>query len=206
MKIKKYILLILLILPIASAEYFETDIIVKYEIETFGNLTYYKLNVTTENKGDSFSRTNITSNIDETFTLTIWRKITQNQTEFELLLDRFENDLEICNFTEKGEFDYFLGHRSEFDNFNETYLSYFSNIDYKAQKDACETQKTSLNNQMEELRKEKDKKGENNFLYALGAAGIIYGFCYYSWKMPRKTKQPGAKDYPDVGGKGNVKW
>ncbi len=208
MKMYKFIVNIFLLsfifLVPVNAEYFETDITVRFtsEFHNQSNNTYSLHNITviTENPGNSFNNTGLTntSEFEQTFTLTIWRELRKNETELENITNRLREEIDCLSSTK--ELEYLRGINMSIDSANKTFQSFFQNVNYKSQFETCQNSITTLNQQVTTATTEKEKAKDNNMVVILGVGAIGLGLGWTLWGKKFKTNRPGEGDFPDSGG------
>ena len=187
-------LLLILLLPFVSAEYFNVEFEVDIYSVSDNNNTYSIVNIITENSDDNFTILN-TTNIGEKFTIAIWRDVGSNQSDIENVTETLK--LLIGDAANKEQCDYLLGMNDSINKINNTFYAIFDNVQYKSKYDTCESQKGTLNSQLSTIGGEKDTLDEQKFVYGIG--GIILGaVAYHSVKGPKKIRQPGARSNPDI--------
>ena len=205
---KKFILFTLILIPLIQAEYFSTDIQIKLDSYILDNQTYQNITITSENPNNVFFMANISNKSSvENFTITIWRVFGTNQTD-ETDVNNVTETLRtlLQDIPRKETCDYLRGANETITKVNNTFYAMFQNIDYKSKMEVCDERNTNLTGQITGVIMERDTAKQNSLLYFSTGAIITGVLAYSAWRLPRKIRQPGIKDYADLERGGNVKW
>lgn len=201
LKMKKYLIVLVLLIPLVSAEYFTTDISLNYNN---GNL-----NVTTENKDDYlfYNITNINTSFSNTLKIHVWKDLSCSIDKIANLTSIFENltyQMSNCRevYTKNGELSTKLlesceptGNPMCYSKL-QSYNSCNSNLTAKSSDyDVCNSERTTKDNQIATLTKERDDEKSKKTTYLI--AGIILTLVgNFFYQQSKKTTHSVMKTIP----------